>query len=165
MDRKTAWKFCNRQTGEETLGELEAVWEVSLDPISDDYTPSEIDSHDLFNLWVEQVETKHPEGLIPIFWFVHVKGKSISTFEWMPFQFEHLPDIPQETFLSFFTQPVHPETSQPLNWLTLSAIDKLWNAHRSDKGGFIQEATGWKPSVLQPYVYLPTLMSILAQQH
>jgi hypothetical protein len=26
------------------------------------------------------------------------------------------------------------------------------------EGGFIQEATGWKPSALQPHVYLPTLL-------
>jgi hypothetical protein len=51
-----------------------------------------------------------------------------------------------------------------MNWFMLPVVDKLWNSERFDKGGFIQEATGWKPSILQPCIYLPTLTSILAQQ-
>jgi hypothetical protein len=158
------WKFFNRRSGQELEGVIEASWEVSLDPISDDYTPSEINAHGLFEQWVEKVDAKYPDGLIPIFWFVDVKGKGVATFEWMPFQFEHIPDMPSENFLTFFTQPVHSVTNQPLNWFTLPVIDKLWSIKRSNKGGFIQQATGWKPSVLQPYIYLPTLTSILAQQ-
>ena len=45
-----------------------------------------------------------------------------------------------------------------LNWLLLPVEDKLWNAKQANKGGFIQEATGWKPSILQPFVYLPALL-------
>ena len=52
-------------------------------------------------------------------------------------------------------------TGEELNWLTLPVVDKLWNRKRADKGGFIQEATGWKPAIFQPYVYLPSLMSAL----
>jgi hypothetical protein len=36
--------------------------------------------------------------------------------------------------------------------------DLAWNQTTANKGGFIQEATGWKPSALQPHVYLPTLL-------
>jgi hypothetical protein len=88
------WKFFNRRSKKELEAFIELSWEVSFDPISDDYTPSEINAHDLFELWVKKVDTKYPDGLIPIFWFVDVKGKDVATFEWMPFQFEHTPDMP-----------------------------------------------------------------------
>jgi len=39
----------------------------------------------------------------------------------------------------------------------LPIADMSWNDERADKGGFIQEATGWKPAILQPYLYLPAL--------
>jgi len=51
--------------------------------------------------------------------------------------------------------------TEPLDWLTLPVVDKLWNARRADKGGFIQVATQWKPAILEPYVYLPTLVGVL----
>ena len=155
----TNWKSFNRQSEKELEGVIKAVWEVSLDPISDDFTPSEINAQDLFKLWVKKVEVEYPDGLIPIFWFVDFKGSNISTFEWMPFQFEHTSHTPNENFLTFFTRPVNSVTNQPLNWFTLPVIDKQWNSKQSNKGGFIQEATGWKPSVLQPYIYLPTLIN------
>jgi hypothetical protein len=50
------------------------------------------------------------------------------------------------------------DTGERLNLLTLPVVDKLWDHTHADKGGFIQSATGWKPSVLHPFVYLPTLM-------
>jgi hypothetical protein len=43
-------------------------------------------------------------------------------------------------------------------------IDKLWRVdlppHVATKGGFIQEATGWKPSPLQPYINLRQLAAM-----
>ena len=54
--------------------------------------------------------------------------------------------------------PVDAETGDELDWLALPVVDKLWNSKRGDKGGFIQEATGWKPSILQPHVFLPALI-------
>lgn len=152
------WKFIYRKTGQEIESALEVYWEVSLDPISDDYTPSEISAKSLFKKWVVEVDAKYPNGLIPIFWFVHVKKHKL---EEMPFQFEHFPGIKIPNFLTYYTQPVHPVTNKPMNWLSLPVRDKLWNSKHCDKGGFIQQATGWKPSILQPYVYLPILTSIL----
>lgn len=37
-----------------------------------------------------------------------------------------------------------------MNWARLPVMDRGWNKTAADKGGFIQEATGWKPSALQP---------------
>ncbi len=45
---------------------------------------------------------------------------------------------------TFFTRPKDPETREPLDWLSLPVVDKLWNSQRAHKGGFIQQATGWK---------------------
>lgn len=50
------------------------------------------------------------------------------------------------------------EGGDRLNGLTLPVDDMRWTRRRADKGGFIQEATGWKPNVLQPFVYLPLLL-------
>ncbi|OIP26010.1 MAG: hypothetical protein AUK00_05490 [Dehalococcoidia bacterium CG2_30_46_9] len=79
----------------------------------------------------------------------------------MPFQFQHLPGMFRDDFLTHFTWPIHSVTGERLNWLTLPVVDKLWNPKRANKGGFIQEVTGWKPAILQPYVYLPALSSAL----
>ena len=149
------WKFSNRH-GEERKSPLEAYWEVHLDPISDDYTPEEADAFELLEKWSKKANQDHPNGLIPISW--SVQGKA--TFEAMPFQFEHFPGQLRETFLTFFTWPVNCVTGEQLNWLTLPVVDKMWNSKRANKGGFIQQATGWKPAILQPYVYLPALLSI-----
>jgi len=149
------WKVSSLRSGYEWQGMLVAYWEVYLDPISDDYTPQEINARELFHKWEKRVSEKYPNGLIPIYWFVECKKHGI--FDGIPFQFEHIAGSFREDFLTFFTWPVNPETGEPLNWLTLPVVDKLWNPRRANKGGFIQQATGWKPAILQPYVYLPAL--------
>lgn len=138
-------------------------WEVSLDPISDDFTPKEISAPELFSRWARRVREKYRKGLIPIHWFVDVHGENVKTFEYMPFQFQHLRPAIREDFLTFFSWPVVVKTSKPLNWMELPVIDKLWRPGRGDKGGFIQEATGWKPSAGQPFVYLPSLENAVHQ--
>lgn len=154
------WKVRDRHSDYEWEGLIVAYWEVSLDPISDEYTPQEMDARELFNKWVKQACGKYPNELVPIFWFVQCEehGK----FEGMPFQFKHFPGM-DEDFLTFFTWPINSVTGEWLNWLTLPVVDKLWNSKRADKGGFIQEATQWKPAILQPYVYLPALTSALRE--
>ncbi|MBI4307984.1 MAG: hypothetical protein HY684_04185 [Chloroflexi bacterium] len=150
------WKFMHRKLGHEHTAQFEAVWEVALDPISDEYVPEEISAHDLFDRWAKRVREKYADGLIPIHWFVNVEG-TVKTFEGFPFAFDHLPQYKKEDFLSFFTWPEDARTGEPLNWLTVPVVDKLWHHGRANKGGFIQEATGWKPAILQPHVYLPAL--------
>lgn len=157
------WKVCSHRTNYEWEGLLEAYWEVTLDPISDDYTPQEIGARELFHKWEKLVREKSPGGLIRISWFVQCKEQG--KFNLMPFQFNHFPEYAHthEDFLTFFTWPVNSVTGERLNWLTLPVVDKLWNPKRADKGGFIQQATAWKPAILQPYVYLPALSSALRE--
>jgi hypothetical protein len=99
------WQFGNRQNGHERIADLRLGWELPGDPITDNYTPDEIDAAALWSQWykryVEDDEPRIPESKTS-FWHAE-------------------PDV------------------------------------RADKGGFIQEHTGWKPSPLQPVVYVPAL--------
>ncbi len=149
------WKVKNSKYDFEWEGILEAYWEVELDPISDEYTPREISAQELLSIWVKQIKKKYPNKLIPIHWFIECEKQG--KFEYMPFQFDHNPEYKKEDFLTFFTWPVNTITGEELNWLSLHVVDKLWNSRRADKGGFIQQATKWKPAIMQPYVYLDSL--------
>jgi hypothetical protein len=159
QENMSTYKFFDRRSGEELEAYFEAYWEVALDPISDDYTPQEISTIDLLIQWAKEVQAEYPNNLIPIFWSVNAKGVKFATFEFMPAQYKHLPGMLREDFLTFFTHPISAVTGEALNWLTVPVVDKYWNSEHADKGGFIQQATGWKPSALQPYVYLPALMN------
>lgn len=64
----------------------------------------------------------------------------------------------EDTFGKFFTTPRNAATDEVINWNRVPVRDKLWNADRDDKGGFFQQATGWKPSPFQPSVYLPGVL-------
>lgn len=150
------WKVGVLGSDYEWEGLLEAVWEVHLDPISDDYTPEEISAEELLVKWGRRVQDEYPDGLVPIYWYAACRSEG--KFAAMPFQFNHFSEEPQEDFLSEFTWPINSVTGERLNWLTIPVIDKLWNDKQADKGGFIQEATGWKPSIFQPFVYLPSLL-------
>jgi len=134
------WKVRHRASGHEVLAELLAYWEVEGDPISDNYTPEEMSA---------------VRGLIPIYWFVSCSAHGI--FESMPFQHAHVQEV-GENFLTHYDWPVDPKTGGQLNWLTLPVVDKRWNRRQAAKGGFIQEATGWKPGILQPFVALKSLL-------
>jgi len=151
---ETVWVFENRRSGEERSGTLSASWEVEYDPMSDDYTPDEMPASELLQQWVAKVQPRYNNGLVPITWYV--RGDEIGIFEFMPAQFRHIPELDID-FLTYFTLPENSETGESLKWLSLPVVDKLWNAKQAHKGGFIQEATGWKPGILQPFVYLPTL--------
>ena len=153
--RRTLWKWHHREAAGEWQDELLAVWEVSLDPISNGYTPEDVAAEDLLRLWADRVDKEYPNGLIPINWIV----KSKQTWDVMPLQFDHIGGNLPDDFLKYYTWPVSVETDERLDWLRLPVADKLWNARRADKGGFIQQATGWKPAILQPYVYLPSLLA------
>ena len=155
------WRVRFARTGGSWEGPLVAYWEVERDPISDDYTPDDVSAEELLRMWAARVSEERSEGLIPIYWFV--KRGEAGKPEWMPFAYDHFDGRYRENFLDFFSWPEHAVTGEPLNWLTLPVIDKRWKKRQANKGGFIQEATGWKPSILQPYVYLPALLRATGQ--
>ena len=150
------WEFQGRRSGDLWRTDLRANWEVVLDPISEDFSAETMSASNLMRLWVGRIRSRGFSGeLIPIYWYVESEDERV--LESMPFQYEHYTGHAREDFLSFFTWPVDAETRSKLNWLELPVLDKEWNTERSHKGGFIQEATGWKPAILQPYVYLNSL--------
>ncbi|MGZ3140449.1 hypothetical protein ACVDFE_00230 [Lentzea chajnantorensis] len=154
------WTYeLSQYTGPTFTTSLELTWEIDGAPFTDDYSPGEIDAVSLWRLWLERYypdthdEAAHGPGMIMIHWFV--AGPEAAHFEAAPFR----ADAPDEHFLTSYTWPRHATTKEPLNWLTLPVADKLWRPGKADKGGFIQEATGWKPSPLQPVVHVPSLLA------
>ncbi len=142
---------------------MRAGWELVLDSISDDFSPDTMSASDLMRLWVGRIRSRaYPGGLVPIYWYVESEDSRV--FELIPFQYEHYVGHARENFLTFFTWPIHLETNQELNWLELPVMDKEWNVRQSHKGGFIQEVTGWKPSILQPFVFFDSLTGAIQQE-
>lgn len=160
------WKWRNKQNGYEFEGDLLLGWEVNGDPVSDDYTGDEISAVDLLCAWAGRyypeavAETLYGPGAVKIHWYI-----AGEPFEAAPFS----PDVwtldSEEDFLTFFTWPTNAKTGERLNFNTLPVKDKQWTAEQADKGGFIQEATGWKPSPFQPVMYVPTVFAAAGLGH
>lgn len=149
------WRVRSKQASDYTWeSPLAACWEALLDPISDAFTPTDKTAGELLKLWAAEVMAERPDGLIPIYWYVKGEGQ----LDYMPFQYEHHPDTPRDNFLTYNTWPLDASTAEPLNWFELPVVDKLWAAGSVAKGGFIQQATHWKPAILQPFVFLPALL-------
>lgn len=178
--RLPEWTFASRESGYERTEPLWLVWELDGDPLSDDYCTDEIDAEDLWRRWLtdyprdEAAEAVYGPGAVAIHWFV----SGSSSFEAAPYQ-DPRPraaaarlrgwgaDWRPQHFLDFHTTPLSANTGEPIKWMQLHVTDKVWRefdlpAHLpyTHKGGFIQEATGWKPSPLQPYVNVRQLARV-----
>jgi hypothetical protein len=155
------WYFVHKGSGgTEWRGELGLDWEVNTTAYSDDFTPDETDAYELWDLWMREYGRTYEhkqlgKGWIPIYWSVKGLG-ALRIHEQAPFANEFL-DEETENFLTHFTWPKNEDTGTDLRWTTLPVVDKQWLPGHADKGGFVQEATGWKPGALQPVVYLPNL--------
>lgn len=151
----TLWRFRSKASGHEFTRELALYAEPGGSTLSDDYMPEEISATDLWTQWVtgyaEKYHAEDPDrygpGQVPVYWSV-TTPEMRGIFELAPFQRER-PDFPSEDFLTHYTVPLHAATGEAINWLRVPVLDFGWNQKRADKGGFIQEATGWKPSPLQ----------------
>ncbi|MFD3336123.1 hypothetical protein ACFWV1_26270 [Streptomyces sp. NPDC058700] len=137
----TLWTFRTRQSSYQPTTPLYLYWEVDSDWINDEHTPDEISARDLWDRWYSAYAT---DGPVAINW--SVRGDRI--FESAPFS--PSPYLPED-FLTHYTWPEHAKTGDPLNWARLPVADRLWNTGRNDKGGFIQQLTGWKPSPFQAH--------------
>jgi len=138
---------------------LELYWEVHCDPVTDDF-----DSDDpailIWEDWMRryppsrypEYEEKFGEHCVPIYWYVQGNG----IFESAPFQDPRVRSADRPDFLTYYDWPFRHDDAL-LKWQGLPVVDKLWRPGQLDKGGFIQELTGWKPSALQPYVNMKTL--------
>lgn len=152
------WVFEDRRDGTEVRSNLGLSWEVDLSAYSDDFDPAEIDAVELWSEWRRIYrDYAHPvlgEGWFSILWSVE-DGESHWS-EFAPFA-NH--DLMTEGigFFDRFTWPRDADTDEPLRWTELPVFDRRWSPGHADRGGFVQEATGWKPGLLQPYVHIPSL--------
>lgn len=146
------WTFTAKDGGHTQTQELALTYLPGGTEFTDDYLPDEVTSEALWRMWTTKIaglyHEKHPDqfhpGEVPIYWTV-IHAHKNGIYETAP----HIPDHPQN-FLTYYTHPVHAVTGERLNWLRLPVEDRWWNATDAHRGGFVQQATGWKPSALQP---------------
>lgn len=131
------------------FGQLVAKYEINLSRLSCDY--NKLEAGELFNIWVETVLQKYPDGLVDIVWFVTLNDKPFKP-EFMPYQVGW---AGEDNFLTYFSHPVDIETGELVDWHSLSVVAPQW-----EKGcdGFIEFVTGWVPSVLQSQVSIEFLI-------
>lgn len=158
----TRWAFQSRESGYNHTEELVLLPMPANGEITDEYSRDEISAQELWQLWAKDANSYHERypdhfrpGEIPIIWSV-TKPSLDGIFELAPHTLDprslmpEFKDDPQHDFLTWYTHPVQQETREAVNWLRLPVVDRAWNTAAGDKGGFVQEVTGWKPSALQP---------------
>jgi hypothetical protein len=157
------WHFHGRRHAFERSTPLCLVWEVNCDPISDSYLYEDADADELLRIWLRDLDDERHPGWAPALGkpYVHISwyiegGGCFETTSWDDMHVFY-PDLgfdPREmgnSWFDTFSTPVD-DDGEPINWLRLPVVNKLWTPSRMDKGGFIQSATGWKPSAFQPVV-------------
>lgn len=164
----THWTFESLRSGHERTCPLWLAWQVNGSSMSDDYYVEEMPARYLYQAWRNSyardplAEEHFGPGAISISWYV--EGPGICEFAptagdgssaWSKYYLNQ-PLLADHGFLHSFTWPKH-DSLGFLQWTRLPIIDGVWRTGNlpslcSTKGGFIQEATGWKPSPFQPYV-------------
>jgi len=148
--------FKARKWRETFTEDLYAVWFLDGETISGEYYPEQTDATEMFGIWASIANKEYSDGLVPIIWFVK-STSSPGISELLPIQHNPFGPLMLDDFLTIYTGPIVADTGLPLRWTDLPVADIAWTVGQADKGGFIQEATGWKPSVLDPYVCLRVL--------
>lgn len=135
---------------------LSLSWSVYNDAISQNYTFEEASTTALWGSWITAIDWQRvadtyrlSPGVLPISWLVDPVTELLPTFTEL--------DETEANFLTYYSWPTHDETDERVQWSRLPVNDKVWNADVWMRGGFIQEATGWKPSPLQRSVDIPVL--------
>lgn len=153
----TTWTYRNIHDATVVrTGEIALSWEPDACWITDDYRPHEAGPRVLWDLWVPRIAdmlhnqdpARYLAGDVHINWTV-VHATDSGPFEAAPHMLPSAQLWARENFLTFFTNPVDVKTGEEINWARVPVRDKGWNASEEDKGGFIQELLGWKPSPLQ----------------
>jgi predicted GIY-YIG superfamily endonuclease len=137
--------FFRDMSGYSRRDPLMLSYELSGDPITDDYLPDEISAKELLHMWMSRYVKDYNEPM-RVWWSVF--GPAISEYA-IPYDIFQ-GDAPH--FGRYYSNLADAHTRQPLCLHELPVIDKRWDDVRGDKGGFIQAATGWKPRALQEWV-------------
>lgn len=148
------WTFHARRGGFTRTTDLHLYWEVDGTAMSDDWTPGELAANELLSMWARRYAKAR---LIPIYWSV------LPVHETAPFQ-DRVWGMGRD-FLTYFSWPRHANTGEALNWNALPVLDGAWTDGDYTKGGFFQQATGYKPAPLQPYVDIVQIANAAAMPH
>lgn len=143
----------NRQSGNRRTEPLCLDYEVNCSSMSDDWIVDEIDAFDLFDMWFDRYYDKF-SGQAPIYWFV--AGPSV---------FESA--IPQfgPAWDSYYYPPIEASTGRRVPLCALPVRREHWCEKASDKGGFIEEATRWRPTPFTTSVSMDMLMDLARFHH
>jgi hypothetical protein len=163
---ETVWTWFSTMSGFPHTSRLWLKWELDGSRISDDYTPDNTDAASLWRVYVEHVHWwdsfQDSGGWVSVAWFV--QGES--TFEEAPFvtpattggePFVFAEGWADDRGRPGFTWPHQAGSGERLNWLRLPVPDQRWTPGTADKGGFVQEVSGWRPTPLLDRVHLRTL--------
>lgn len=137
-------------------GELRLYWELDGDSISDEFHPDETSAASLWRTWTRYHAKRGSSDDLAIYWYV--QSPSALVFEAAPFT------RTDGDWLTYYTWPRLITTHKPIRWGALPIVNKRWNSVRCDKGGFIQEHTGWKPSAFQRSVSVRMLEQMAGAQ-
>lgn len=103
-------------------------------------------SDELFLAWAQGRESL----ALPIRWAV--ASPEAGLYENAPFSGE------DHSFLDHYSWPVHAITGARLRFTRLPVLDQSWEGKTAGTCGFIQDATGWKPSPLQQSMDLAVIL-------
>ncbi|MDY7101203.1 MAG: hypothetical protein S0880_08450 [Actinomycetota bacterium] len=141
---------------------LRLDWELrDATYFSENWVPAEIDAAGLLRLWAARVG-RDGDVLTIVWWVVMERrfGRQLVVDRW---PVRRPPAVlGRPSFSDVFSVPVSERTGDVVDWHRVPVLDKRWVRDRVDPGGFIQEATGWKPTALQPSVRLTTLIDPVA---
>lgn len=144
-----------RRGGRSYTEPLVLWWEIDHDAISDDYYYEEADEFDLFRWWSRKLVSKGctSSSMLPIWW--SVSGPTTAEFaeqstEW--------PDGPYFDKYYYLAAP----NGGHIGVHCLPVADKKWTPAQMDKGGFIQQATQWRPTPLQRFAPFGLLCELAA---
>lgn len=118
-----------------------------------DSTQEDMSARQALKAWLDRLDGA---TTLPISWAVSGEG----IFEKAPFCPPDEDDPKPENFLTFYTWPVHAGAGQRLKFTQLPIADETWERGLSrGKAGFVQAATGWKPSPLQQTMDLEIILA------
>lgn len=156
MPLQNTWDFCTRATngGSWSGVPLTLSWFLpEAAGISDNNTQDDMSARQALKAWLERLDGA---ATLPISWAVSGEG----IFEKAPFCPHDEGDPRPENFLTHFTWPVHALTGERLRFTGLPVADETWEHGISrGKAGFVQAATGWKPSPLQQTMDLEVILA------
>lgn len=108
----------------------------------------------LFELWLEEASKNSKNGYVNIEWLVGVEGQRFKP-EYMPGQVGVESD-----FLDHFSPPLDVKTGKQVVWQELD----VESPKSVFTGNFIEQVTGWKPSILQAKVSIDFLSEATKQK-